>query len=104
MYDERDPNQVKNVMEAGEEILKLCVDVGGSLTGEHGIGIEKSNVMPWLFAEVDLALMERIKRVFNANDLCNPGKVFPTAKRCWETEHGPHIAQRAAAPGRGAAV
>jgi glycolate oxidase len=102
MYDERDPAQLKNVMHAGEEILKLCVDVGGSLTGEHGIGVEKIDSMPWLFSDLDLDLMERIKRVFNRNELCNPGKIFPTAKRCWETEHGPHIAERA--PGRGAAV
>jgi glycolate oxidase len=101
MYDEHDAEQLQAVMEAGHEILKLCVDVGGSLTGEHGIGVEKMDAMPWLFGELDLALMERIKRVFNTNELCNPGKIFPTAKRCWETEHGPGIAR---AVGRGAAV
>ena len=102
MFDERDPEQVKNVMAAGHEILKLCVDVGGSITGEHGIGVEKIDAMEWMFTETDLALMESIKSVFNRNDLCNPGKIFPTAKRCWETEHGAKIAERA--PGRGAAV
>lgn len=101
MFDERDPAQVQNVMNAGFEILKLCVDVGGSITGEHGIGVEKMDAMPWLFSEVDMDLMERIKKVFNTNDLCNPGKILPSAKRCWETAHGPHIAQSA---GRGAAV
>jgi glycolate oxidase len=100
MFDERNPEQVKAVMEAGHEILKLCVDVGGSLTGEHGIGVEKMDAMPWLFSEVDLALMETIKKVFNPGELCNPGKVLPTAKRCWETARGPSLvraASRAAA-------
>lgn len=101
MFDERNPEQVKAVMDAGHEILKLCVDVGGSLTGEHGIGVEKMDAMPWLFSDLDLSLMERIKKVFNRSDLCNPGKVFPTAKRCWETDHAPGIARAA---GRGAAV
>ena len=103
MFDERDPEQVRNVMHAGEEILQLCVDVGGSITGEHGIGIEKSQAMAWMFSEADLALMERIKKVFNKNELCNPGKIFPTAKRCWETEHGATMAEHARG-NRGAAV
>jgi glycolate oxidase len=101
MFDERDPQQVRNVLEAGHKILKLCVDVGGSLTGEHGIGVEKMDAMPWLFSEADMDLMERIKRVFNANALCNPGKILPTAKRCWETEHAPDLVRAAS---RGAAV
>ena len=101
MFDERDAEQIKNVLHAGEEILKLCVDVGGSVTGEHGIGIEKLEALTWQFSEEDLALMEKIKSVFNNNDLCNPGKVLPSAKRCWETEHGPRMV---AAAGRGAAV
>jgi glycolate oxidase len=100
MYDERDPQQMLNVHHAGKEILQLCVDVGGSITGEHGIGVEKIDAMATLFSPDDLALMERLKAVFNRNDLCNPGKIFPSEKRCWETEHGPHIASAA----RGAAV
>ncbi len=103
MFDERDPEQVQNVIHAGEEILKLCVEVGGSLTGEHGIGVEKMEAMAWLFSDADLELMARLKRVFNTNDLCNPGKIFPTSKGCWETTHGPQMARRTA-PGRGAAV
>jgi len=101
MFDERDAEQIKNVIHAGEEILKLCVDVGGSVTGEHGIGIEKMNALTWQFSEADLHLMEQIKGVFNQNNLCNPGKVLPTAKRCWETEHGPKMVKAA---GRGVAV
>ena len=101
MFDEKNPAQVQAVMDAGQEILKHCVDVGGSITGEHGVGVEKMEAIGWQFAPADLALMQAIKAVFNRNELCNPGKIFPDAKRCWETEHGPHIAQRA---GRGAAV
>lgn len=101
MFDERDPEQVERVMQAGEEILKLCVDVGGSLTGEHGIGVEKMEAMTLLFSEADLDLMQKIKSVFNRNALCNPGKVLPTSKRCWETEHGPRLVRSV---GRGAAV
>ncbi len=101
MYDERNPLQVQSVIEAGHEILKLCVDVGGSLTGEHGIGVEKMDAMPWLFSEIDLDLMKKLKLVFNQNDLCNPGKIFPSAKGCWETEHGPNMVRAA---GRGVAT
>lgn len=101
MFDERDPQQVRNVIAAGHDILKLCVDVGGSITGEHGIGIEKIDAMPWMFTEADLSLMAQIKSVFNTNDLCNPGKVLPDAKRCWETDKGPEIVHKL---NRGAAV
>lgn len=103
MFDERDEAQLRNVMHAGEEILKLCVDVGGSITGEHGIGIEKAEAMAWMFSDADLALMERIKSVFNTNSLCNPGKIFPTSKRCWEVDHGARIGDRSRV-GRGVAV
>ena len=103
MYDETKPEQLEAVMQAGEEILQLCVDVGGSVTGEHGIGLEKIDALARMFTEVDLALMEKVKSVFNTNELCNPGKIFPTAKRCWESDHGSRIADRAKA-GRGAAI
>src|SRR5437588_3899401 len=73
LFDERDPDEVKRVIEAGHEILKLCVRVGGSITGEHGIGIEKIDSMRLLFSENDIAVMERIRAVFNTNELCNPG-------------------------------
>ena len=101
MFDVNSPLQVENVRLAGEEILRLCVEVGGSISGEHGIGVEKLDAMAVLFNPDDLALMQNLKAVFNSNELCNPGKIFPDARRCWETEHGPHIAQAA---GRGAAV
>ncbi len=101
MYNEHDPLQLEAVMLAGQEILRLCVEVGGSITGEHGVGVEKIDVMQVQFSPQDIALMEAIKSVFNPTGLCNPGKLFPTAKRCWETEHGTRMVKAA---GRGAAV
>ncbi len=104
MFDERDPVAVQNVLHAGEEILQLCVNVGGSITGEHGIGVEKQEAMTMMFTDSDLELMAKLKGVFNRSDLCNPGKIFPAAKGCWETDHGPRIAAAVRNPGRGAAV
>jgi len=92
LFDERDADELQRVVHAGEEILKLCVDVGGSITGEHGIGVEKIDAMGWLFTEQDLALMTRVKKVFNHNELCNPGKLFPTSKTCVETKWRPRAA------------
>jgi hypothetical protein len=67
-----------------EEIVKLCVDVGGSLSGEHGIGYEKKNFMELVFTESDLDTMMRVKRVFNPDALLNPSKIFPTRRGCAE--------------------
>ena len=92
LFDERDPDELRRVVEAGEEILKLCVRVGGSITGEHGIGVEKINAMPLLFTESDMALMEKVRAVFNRNELCNPGKLFPTSKSCVEVKWRPKTA------------
>ena len=64
--------------------MKLCVDVGGVLSGEHGIGIEKSGLMTYQFGENDLAAMQRVKCSFDAESLLNPGKVFPELHRCAE--------------------
>jgi len=85
LFDERDPEQLKQVAAASEEILRCCVDHGGSITGEHGVGIEKSGFISCQFSEADLAAMARIKTVFNPAGLCNPGKLFPSGKGCIET-------------------
>lgn len=82
LFDERDQTQVKRVMEASEEILNRCIDLGGSVTGEHGIGVEKISLMQRLFTPVDLEVMADIRRVFNADGLCSPGKMLPTAGGC----------------------
>jgi glycolate oxidase len=84
LFDERDPDEVKRVLAAGSDILQTCVDAGGSITGEHGIGVEKIDHMRSIFSETDLEVMARLKRVFNPEELCNPGKIFPTSKGCVE--------------------
>ena len=82
LFDERDPDQVRRVMAASHEILELCVGLGGTLTGEHGIGVEKRDYMPLLFPPETLRTMEDLRAVFNPAGLCNPGKVLPTAHGC----------------------
>jgi glycolate oxidase len=84
LFDERDPEEVKRVLAAGSAILQACVDAGGSITGEHGIGIEKIDHMRSIFSDTDLDVMQRVKDVFNPEGLCNPGKIFPTSKGCVE--------------------
>jgi glycolate oxidase len=77
LYDANDPVQVEKAEHAGAEVLTLCVEVGGCLTGEHGVGIEKRDLMKVQFSEMDLALQMRIKSVFDPHWLLNPAKVFP---------------------------
>ena len=84
MFDERVPGATQQVLDLGEEIMRLCVDAGGSITGEHGVGVEKIDYMPLLFSPTDLEVMARVKSVFNPDNLCNPGKIFPTNKGCLE--------------------
>ena len=62
---------------AGEEILRVCVEAGGVISGEHGIGSEKNDFMQMLFNEADLDAMRRLRAVFDPDGVCNPGKVFP---------------------------
>jgi glycolate dehydrogenase FAD-linked subunit len=92
LYDERDDDQRQRVLQASEEILRVCADVGGSLSGEHGIGIEKRNDLPLVFTEQDIIVMQQVRTVFNPQNLCNPGKVFPTPGRC--VELGPPITEK----------
>jgi glycolate oxidase len=84
LFDERDPVQLQAVVDASEEILRLCVAHGGSITGEHGIGIEKSSYVTAQFSEKDLEVMLQVKGVFDPSGLCNPGKLFPTQHGCFE--------------------
>ncbi|HVM97237.1 MAG TPA: FAD-linked oxidase C-terminal domain-containing protein [Candidatus Acidoferrales bacterium] len=85
LFDERDSEQVKRVLSAGREILEACVELGGSVTGEHGIGVEKIAQMPLLFSPDDLLVMNDLRRVFDPQGRCNPGKIFPTPGACVET-------------------
>jgi glycolate oxidase len=84
LYDPRKPGEEARVVEAGAAIMKVCAEVGGSISGEHGIGLEKSDFMPFIFSAADLEFMQRVKVAFNPTGLCNPGKVFPTKKSCVE--------------------
>jgi glycolate oxidase len=84
LYDANQPGELARAEEFGAEILKLCVEVGGVLTGEHGVGVEKRDLMPAMFSETDLNQQQRLKCAFDAKGLLNPGKVFPTLHRCAE--------------------
>jgi len=84
LFDPRDADESRRVREAAQEILAKCIEMGGSITGEHGVGIEKINLMPLLFTADDLDMMRKIKGVFNPEGLFNPGKVFPAGKMCGE--------------------
>jgi len=82
LYDANKPDEVERAEAFGADILKLCVEVGGVLTGEHGVGVEKRDLMGTMFNEIDLAHQERLKCAFDAEGLLNPGKVFPQLHRC----------------------
>ena len=77
MYDPKDRDEARRVHEAGAEILKACVDRQGTLSGEHGIGVEKQKMMPWRFGPVEMDVMARLKKVWDPTDLLNPGKILP---------------------------
>jgi len=85
LFDERDRDEVARVLAAGREILEACVALGGSITGEHGIGIEKIDQVPLLFGPDDLRAMARLRAVFDPQGRANPHKIFPDAKVCVET-------------------
>lgn len=82
LFDERDPAQIQRVLAAGHEILEECIASGGSVTGEHGIGVEKISFMAKLFAPDDVAAMERLRTAFNPRGLLSPAKMLPTAGAC----------------------
>ena len=81
LFDMRDREVLHQVESAGEEMLRAVVELGGTLSGEHGIGLEKSAFMPWIFSEHDLDAMHRVKDVFDAGGILNPGKIFPDPTR-----------------------
>jgi glycolate oxidase len=82
LFDERNAEQVKRVMLASDEILGKCIDLGGSVTGEHGIGVEKISFMNRLFTDEDLEVMADVRKAFNPDGRCSPGKLLPTAGAC----------------------
>jgi glycolate oxidase len=84
LYDANKPGELDSAEKFGADILRLCVEVGGVLTGEHGVGVEKRDLMPEMFSEIDLEQQQRLKCAFDPDLLLNPGKVFPTLHRCAE--------------------
>ena len=85
LFDLRDPAQLEKTIRAGAEILAYCVSVGGTITGEHGVGMEKDKLMSLLFTSSDMDVMKSLREAFNPNSLFNPGKIFPTTRSCRET-------------------
>ncbi|TAK48381.1 MAG: FAD-binding protein [Xanthobacteraceae bacterium] len=84
LYDANVPGEMDRAEACGADILRACVDLGGVLTGEHGVGIEKRDLMPTMFSEIDLKQQQRLKCAFDSGGLLNPGKVFPTLHCCAE--------------------
>ena len=89
LYDASVEGEAERAERLAAEILDACVEAGGSLTGEHGIGVDKVCSMPWMFSEADLAAMDRLRRAFDPDGLCNPGKLLPTPRLCGEVP-GPY--------------
>ena len=84
LYDPRNTEQFKRAIAAAREIIRMCISLGGSLTGEHGVGMEKNELMPLVFSDADFDLMRRIHDAFNPDSSLNPGKIFPLSKGCGE--------------------
>ncbi len=87
LYDASIPGDMEKAEAFGADILRLCVEVGGVLTGEHGVGVKKRDLMETMFSETDLKQQQRVKCAFDPNHRLNPGKVFPTLHRCAELGH-----------------
>jgi glycolate oxidase len=87
LFDEREPGVTTKVLDAGAEIMRVCVDAGGTISGEHGIGLEKRSFLPWIFSDHDLLAMQRLRLAFGADDDFNPCKIFPGGHGCGEA-HG----------------
>ena len=98
LYDGTIPGEEARALEFSYEILRMCVDAGGSITGEHGVGREKQCEMSYMFAAPDLAVMQRVRRAFDPHNLSNPEKLFPTPRLCGDHKQGayqPHALEAA---------
>ena len=98
MFDELVPDASERVLELGGEIMRLCVDAGGSITGEHGVGMEKRSYMEWTFSAADLEAMGGVRAAFGAGELFNPCKILPTGHGCGQA-HAAEVAHHLATPG-----
>ncbi|MGH2394809.1 MAG: FAD-linked oxidase C-terminal domain-containing protein, partial [Candidatus Limnocylindria bacterium] len=83
-YDDRKPEELERAGQANEELLRACIALGGSITGEHGIGVDKAKNLPMQFAEADLNFMYRLRRVFDPQGIMNPDKLLPSHPACGE--------------------
>ncbi|HUQ31551.1 MAG TPA: FAD-linked oxidase C-terminal domain-containing protein [Pyrinomonadaceae bacterium] len=83
-FDSRFPDEVARVREAGREIMETCVRAGGTITGEHGVGLDKSDYLPLIFSADDMEAMLNVRAAFDPTGLCNPGKIIPTSRSCGE--------------------
>jgi FAD/FMN-containing dehydrogenase len=104
VYDRRDPEETRRVEEASREIMGACVAVGGTITGEHGVGSDKRKYMPLVFSPVELAVLEAVRSVFDPEGTCNPGKVLPDvdpAAPLLQTDSGRAGGSGGVAPGAG---
>ena len=93
LYDPREPGISKRVKELGAAILGLCIDVGGSISGEHGVGSDKRCYMDWMYSGDDLASMLLVRQAFDPQGLANPGKLFPTPRSCAESARRVRVLQ-----------
>ena len=99
-YDEKIPGQSALAAEVGAEILSYCVEAGGSITGEHGVGADKAEYMPRMFSADDIDVMQKVRDALDPDRLCNPGKVLPTPRLCGEVP-GPYRRHPVEAAGLG---
>src|SRR5688500_8720659 len=83
-FDSRSPEQVRRVKEAGRELMETCVAAGGTITGEHGVGLDKRDFLPLIFSDDDMDTMLRVRAAFDPTRLCNPGKIIPMLRGCGE--------------------
>jgi glycolate oxidase subunit GlcD len=83
-FDSRFPDEVHRVKEAGRELMEICVRAGGSITGEHGVGLDKRELLSLIFSEADMETMLRVRAAFDPSGLCNPGKIIPMLRGCGE--------------------
>jgi glycolate oxidase len=95
MYDGREPGAYERAEEAAAEILRMCTAMGGSITGEHGVGMEKRAFLPDMFSAADIAVMHRVRHAFDPHEIANPGKMFPDAEAPALRQHGLHPLEKA---------
>jgi glycolate oxidase len=100
LYDDASPSETLAAEELSGKILDACLEQGGSITGEHGVGVDKARYMPKMFNADDLDTMQLVRCAFDPVHLCNPGKIFPTPRLCGEVPGHRHAGVPAAAAGQ----